>query len=281
MDKLSTALKHFSVSAGIFYSGSLCGSNDFDANSTNDGHLHFVRRGKATLIEASGKRHVVKGPAIIFFPRPASYRLAANIGARSQVVCGNVRYGTGTRNPVARALPPLMIIRVEDVDGLQPIVELLIDEAFNERNAREAIVNRLLEMLVISLIRHVLDEGTMTQGMLAGLSHPQLHKAILAIHEEPQKNWSIEELAELSAMSRSKFFKSFLDCVGITPGEYILEWRIALAQDYLKLEKPVGWIANAVGYENSSAFAKMFRKKTGFSPKGWMKAQDRNHQQAA
>ena len=223
----------------------------------------------------------MNGPAVIFFPRPASYRLAAGIGSRSQVVRANVRYGTGTQNPVALALPPLLILKIEDVDGLQPIAELLFEEAFNERNAREAMINRLLEMFVISLMRHALNDGMMTQGMLAGLSHPELYRAILAIHERSQKNWSTEELAELSTMSRSKFFKSFLDCVGMPAGVYILEWRVALAQDYLKLEKPVGWIVNAVGYENSSAFVKMFRKKTGYSPKRWIKAQNRTHQEAA
>ena len=192
-----------------------------------------------------------------------------------------MKYGAGTCNPVAQALPPLLIMKIEEVNGLENIAELLIDEAFNERDGKEAMINRLLEMFVLSLLRHVLNKGTMTQGMLAGLSHPKLYKAILAIHEQPEKNWSIEELAESSAMSRSRFFKSFIDCVGVSAGEYILEWRVALAQDYLKLEKPVGWVANAVGYESTSAFIKMFRKKTGYSPKRWIKAQNQIHQEAA
>ena len=38
----------------------------------------------------------------------------------------------------------------------------------------------------------------------------------------------------------------------------------------LKENKPVALVANAVGYENGSALARVFRKKMGISPKEWV-----------
>ncbi len=102
--------------------------------------------------------------------------------------------------------------------------------------------------------------------MLAGLSHPQLVKVMNAIHEQPQENWSLEKLADIAVMSRSKFAELFRSIVGQPPGDYISDWRVAVAQGLLKKNKPVGWVANEVGYENGSALARVFRKKTGLSP---------------
>lgn len=273
MDKLSEVLNHLSVSAGVFYTGNLCGSYDFEADSFEGGHLHFLESGKATLSLPNGKRQLIDEPAMIYFPRPANYRFAANKADNAQVVCANVKYGTEARSPLANTLPPLMIIKLSEVESLQSVKTLLLDEAFHQYNGRAAIMDRLIEILVIAILRHTIDTGLIDQGMLAGLAHPQLSRAIMAIHEAPNKNWSLAGLAEISAMSRAKFAKLFNEYVGQPAGDYILEWRVAIAQSYLKRGKDVGWVANKVGYETSSAFSRAFRKKTSCSPKEWLKLQ--------
>jgi len=272
MDKLSKALSQFSISAGMFYSGDLCGSYNFGADNVANGHLHLLKQGPAELQIAKTELQVVEGPAVIFFPSPAIYQLSAREEDRSQIVCANIQYGTGARNPVTSSLPKSLIVSRDEVGGLQALVDLLVDEAFSDRDARVAMINRLMEMIVICLIRHVIDKQFVDRGMLAGLAHTQLSKVILAIHGEPHKNWTLEELADLAAMSRSKFCGLFHDCVGMPAGEYVLSWRMAIAQEYLTLGKPVEWIASEVGYETPSAFAKTFRKRIGKSPRAWLKA---------
>jgi transcriptional regulator GlxA family with amidase domain len=148
----------------------------------------------------------------------------------------------------------------------------LFQEAFEDNNGRLAMMDRLTEVFIIHLLRHTMDAEIVEAGMLSGLAHPQLSKAIIAMHNAPEKNWPLEALAELSAMSRSKFSELFKDQVGQPPGDYLLEWRVALAQNLLKKGKPVGWVANKVGYKNASALARVFRKKTGQSPKQWLSA---------
>jgi AraC-like DNA-binding protein len=106
--------------------------------------------------------------------------------------------------------------------------------------------------------------------MLAGLSHPQLSKVLIKIHEKPEENWNLDSLSNLAAMSRSKFAELFKEVVGQPPGDYITDWRLFVAQGLLKENKSVGLVANEVGYENGSALARVFRKKTGLSPKEWL-----------
>lgn len=272
MDKLSEVLNHFSISAGVFYAGNLCGLSAFSEDGIQEGHLHLVERGKLTVFDQQGERIRIEEPTVLFFPRPASHRLKAERKDNAQIICASVRYGTGTRNPLANALPALVVIKLSEAPTLNAATKLLFSEAFSDNDGRVAMMDRLAEVFVIHLLRYVLEQDMVDSGMLAGLTHPQLSKAIMAIHAAPEKNWSLETLAEISAMSRSKFAELFRQQIGQTAGDYILDWRVAIAQNLLKKGRPVSWVANEVGYENASALARAFRKKTGQSPRQWLAA---------
>lgn len=56
----------------------------------------------------------------------------------------------------------------------------------------------------------------------------------MAMHVHPERLCPLEELAELAGMSRSKFASLFRDTVGQPPGDYLIEWRVGLAQGLLK-----------------------------------------------
>ena len=270
MDKLSAVLNHFSISAGVFYAGNLCGLSAFSEDGIEEGHLHLLQSGCMQVFDHLGQKQLINEPAVLFFPRPAQHRLKAAARDNAQLICASVRYGTGTGNPLARALPGLIIVKLAAAPMLQATTELLFAEAFAEHSGRQVMMDRLAEVFVIHLFRHVIDHNLVDAGMLAGLGNPQLVRAIMAIHHEPGRNWSLEQLAELSAMSRSRFAEQFRLVMGQTAGEYMQEWRIALAQKHLKRGKQVGWIANEVGYDNASALARVFRKRTGQSPREWL-----------
>lgn len=270
MDKLSEVLKHFSISAGVFYTGNLCGLSAFSADSFHEGHLHLLQQGRMVVFDHEGHKQTIDEPAVLFFPRPAQHRLKADRRDNTQIVCASVRYGTGPQNPLANALPGLIIVRLSQAPTLKAATELLFEEAFTEQDGRQAMMDRLTEVFIIQLLRYVVDQDLVHTGMLAGLANPRLARAIMAIHADPGKHWTLEALAELSAMSRSKFAEQFRQLMGLTAGDYILQWRIAITQELLKKGKPVNVIANSVGYENASALARAFRKKTGMSPRQWL-----------
>ncbi len=272
MDKLSEVLNHFSISAGVFYAGNLCGLSAFSEDGIEEGHLHLLEQGKMTVIDQDGTRIAIDEPAVLFFPRPAFHRLQAERRDNAQIICASVRYGTGTRNPLANALPPLIVIKLSEAPTLNAATKLLFAEAFADNDGRLAMMDRLAEVFVIHLLRYVLEQDMVSEGMLAGLTHPKLSKAIMAIHSAPQQNWSLEALAEISAMSRSKFAELFRQQIGQTAGDYLLDWRVAIAQNLLKKGRSVSWVASEVGYENASALARAFRKKTGQSPRQWLAA---------
>ncbi len=75
-------------------------------------------------------------------------------------------------------------------------------------------------------------------------------------------------------MSRSVFAAAFRDTVGITPGHYLREWRIGLAQQALRRGRPLKAVAADVGYGSEAALSRAFRASTGRSPREWQQAVD-------
>lgn len=94
------------------------------------------------------------------------------------------------------------------------------------------------------------------------------------IHQLPYHPYSLEDLAEKCAMSRTVFIETFKKVVGMTPGNYIAHWRIGVAQSLILQGKPMHWVLDQVGYESYSGFTKVFRKITGLSPRNWIASKE-------
>lgn len=269
MDQLSILFKRFSINTEVFFTGSLCGISSFD-KTPNQGHLHLLKSGELTIIDETGKSKVFNEPTVLFLPSPHAHRMIGSDENPPELVCANVLYEENTSNPIAEALPTLLHFDLTECEKMKQTSLWLFEEAFEEKAGRGAMINALTDIFIIYVLRYVLNNNIMQHGLLAGLSHPQLAKVILAIQDEPEKPWGLLEMADLALMSRSKFAELFKRVVGQSPGDYVIDWRIIMAKSLLQQNKPVSIVANEVGYENGSALARVFRKKLGISPKQWI-----------
>ena len=270
VDRLDALLKRFSVSARMFHSGALCGINDLAAQA-GMGHLHVIRSGEVRAQQSGHATLEINAPTLLFYPRPLAHRLLTDNETGADMVCANVSLGSGA-NPIAQALPGVMAVPYGNSGTLGTTAELMFTEAFAQRCGRQAIVDRLFEVLLIQLLRRLLDEGSVTNGLLAGLAHAQLRRALVAMHEAPARAWTLEALAQTAGMSRSSFANHFRETLGMTPGEYLTHWRLHVAQDLLRRGLSVQRVATDVGYASPVAFARAFRAAHGLSPREWSTA---------
>ena len=271
MDRLSSVLSRFSLNASVFFTGNLCGISSFGQTQSACGHLHLLKAGELKVIDDRGESHIFNEPTVIYFPRSMSHQLQSNEDEGVDLVCAEIDYQTSLNNPLAGAIPRIVSAPLLDGDRLGQTALWLFDEAFNERSGREHMIDRLCDIFLLCLLRKLLLEGSIEQGMMAGLAHPKISKALIEIHERPEDNWSLVAMAEKAGMSRSKFADVFRDVVGQTPLDYLTDWRISVAQKLILSKQNIDFVANQVGYENSSTFARVYRKKTGLSPKQWLK----------
>jgi len=268
MDRLSLLLQRFSLSAGVFYTGQICGIHEFERD-TRRGHVHLVRRGPVTLTGGPEGPLTITEPTLLFLPRPEAHRLIADDRQGADVVCASVTFGGGGRNPITDSLPALVRVALADLPGAPALLQLLHEEAFSDRCGRQAALDRLCELLLLHLLRHCLDHGLVQAGTLAGLADPRLAKALVAVHEDATRAWTLEDMAGLAGMSRARFAAHFREVVGDTPADYLAGWRVTLAQQLLRAGRPLKHVAVDVGYGSPSALTRAFVRKTGEAPTQW------------
>ena len=171
-------------------------------------------------------------------------------------------------SPNAALLVSLLprLVHVRDEARLATLVGLVGDETRAARPARELVLARLLEVLLIEALRAT-GQTAASPGLLSGLADPRLATAIRKMHEQPGHNWTVAELAGEAALSRSTFFDRFRRAVGVAPMEYLLTWRMALAQDLLRRRAGgIPEVARRVGYGSASTFSVAFARHVGTPP---------------
>lgn len=271
MDRLSTLLSLFGVRATLFYSGELCGVSAHDG-AQRRGYLHLLQKGTLTLALPGSPDQRLTQPSLIFMPRPCEHRLGGDESSSAFVQCASLEFAGGENNPLAASLPDVLVLPLAELPMLDDTLKWLFTEAAEDHCGRHAVLDRLFELIVIQLFRHLLDHHQLQTGMMAGLADPRLARSLVRMHDEPQHPWSIAELANESNMSRASYAAHFKEVIGQTPADYLLSWRVSLAQQLLREGKPIALISDQVGYESPSALARAFRRKTGLNPRDWVKS---------
>ncbi len=168
-------------------------------------------------------------------------------------------------------LPPLVYIRADDTPSwrVRSLLKMNQAESSTPGVGSNFIIVRLMELLLVEILRNeaVQLDGERT-GMLVGLADPVTARALVAMHGDVARDWTVAGLARLCGLSRSSFAARFSRVVGTGPIEYLMHWRMALAKDQLQRgQRSSGQVALAVGFKSSSAFSTAFMRETGCSPK--------------
>jgi AraC-like DNA-binding protein len=136
--------------------------------------------------------------------------------------------------------------------------------------APDPLRHRIPEMLLVEALRQHLTSGTAeAAGWMAALADPLVGQALVSIHREPAREWTVASLAEELAVSRSVLAARFVDRLGESPMRYLALWRLQLAAQALEEGATVSEAALSVGYESEPAFSRAFKRHTGVAPGAW------------
>lgn len=236
--------------------------------------MHLVRSGAIEVVHAGRLPVQVGAASLLFYPRPLARRFIPDAETGADLACADLHFEGGAANPIVNALPDVVCLPLDRIEGAERVLPLLFEEAFGDNCGRHALVDRLFEVVLIQLLRRLMETDQVRGGMLAGLSHPRLRKALVAMHEQPGYEWSLEVLADLAGMSRSVFAGTFRTVVGCTAGAYLQSWRVRLAQQALRKGQSLKMIAIDVGYGSEAALSRAFKAQCGVTPRGWRQMQN-------
>lgn len=213
---------------------------------------------------------------------PLDYARDTRHGSDSEPVTmrmlgGYFRFDPANAALLVALLPPVILVRSGQPGAhrLSTLVELIADEADADGACRDVILQRLVEVLLIEAMRvYTAPElGLRGRGLVAGLADPVLAPALCEMHADVARGWTVEQLARVSAVSRAVFAQRFTRTIGLTPMQYLLEWRVALAKDLLRTERPsIAQVAQRVGYQSATAFTTAFTRVAGCSPTDFARA---------
>jgi AraC-like DNA-binding protein len=188
-----------------------------------------------------------------------------------QLLVGYCSFGSPDAALLVSLLPQLVHVRGEK--RLSTLVQLVGEESRATRPARDVILARLLEVLLIEALRSAAGTAA-SPGLLRGLADERLAVAIRRIHENMTKPWTAAQLAKEAALSRSAFFERFSRALGVAPMEYLLAWRMALAKSLLRRQEAgIAEVAERVGYGSASAFSVAFTRHVGLPPARYAREQ--------
>jgi AraC-like DNA-binding protein len=180
---------------------------------------------------------------------------------------------------LAALLPP--VIHIRNQARLDVLVRLVREEAMQSRLGRELVLTRLVEVLLIEALRAAPGSNA-PAGLLRGLADERLAASIRAMHYEPSRQWTVEQLARIAALSRSAYFDRFNRAIGMPPMEYLLAWRMAIAKDILdRQDLVIEQVAERVGYSSASTFSTAFTRYVGRPPSSYMRERRRLRTRAA
>lgn len=211
-------------------------------------------------------------------PRVDELRHGTGAGpATMRQLGGYFRFDAANAGLLVKLLPSMVLIRREErgATRVRRIVELIVEETAEQRPGRDLILERLVEVLLVEALRFRPATAALRSehGLLAGLADPAVARALHRVHGAVGHRWTVEELAHAGGVSRAVFAERFNRVVGMPPMQYVLEWRLAIAKDALRRERPpLAELAERIGYQSASAFSTAFTREVGCSPSAFVRA---------
>ena len=194
--------------------------------------------------------------------------------AATVFLCGAYRFSGDVGRGLVRALPPVLLLRAAAHDPLHDVIALLSRELSVPAPGQQTVLDRLLDVLLVLAMRACFEQGPTAPRWYQASRDLRLSPALHAIHAEPGHPWTVPELAALSGLSRPAFARNFERSLGQAPMQYLTDWRMSLARDYLRTGGlTVAQIAGRTGYASPNAFAAAFRRHHGQPPGRWQRGE--------
>ena len=256
--------------------------------AVDDGVRHRANEGDVIVLPY-GDRHTIGGyaPAESVLdphvarstPVGATCRRSATAGAApgstwSAATCTRTIRSSTRR---CRALPPAFVVPLPDgatAGWVQASIAYALEETTPSNLSPNPITTRLPELVLIEVLRlHLATAPAADHGWIAALRDPVLAPALSLLHGDPDRRWTVADLAAGAAVSRSLLDERFRQVLGRSPIRYLTEWRMHLAEELLATtDLGVAVVARRVGYDSEEAFSRAFKRAHGSAPSHWRAA---------
>ncbi len=195
-------------------------------------------------------------------------------GGRTSVICGYLHCDDPIFDPVVGALPPLFSVRPPagpKAAWVAASIQYALDASDGHDARAGGLPVRLAELVFVEILKLYIDSASpQLSGWLAAVHDPIAGLAMAALHADPARKWTLDELAAHAACSRSTLNDRFGRLLGRAPMQYLNDWRLQVAAGLLRdTTLGVAGVAYRIGYESEEAFNRAFKRAMGSPPAQW------------
>lgn len=196
--------------------------------------------------------------------------------SETQLICGHFSFDTHAKHVLVERLPPFIHLKnYGEAAGkwMEATLRMIGDEAGRHRMGGDLIALKMSEIILAQAIRSFIESSDAAEWGLGAFSDSNLRRALDAFHKAPNATWTVDTLAQAAGMSRTSFAVLFQKKMTATPMQYVTSWRMEIAKKLLSNpQNTVADAAEGAGYASDSAFARVFKKETGWTPAGYRKS---------
>lgn len=198
---------------------------------------------------------------------------------QTNILCGFFGCDSRPFNPLLASLPKMIHMRASDINTdnwIANFSNLAKAESTGKRPGGEAVLERMSEMMFIDLLRDYLEKlPDEHSSWLAGLRDRYIGRVLSLIHEQPAKEWTLDQMASKVGLSRSAFHERFVRFIGLTPIQYLSNWRMQIASRLLtQSNATIASVAVEIGYDSEAAFSRAFKRLLGVPPSVWRRQRE-------
>jgi AraC family transcriptional regulator, L-rhamnose operon transcriptional activator RhaR len=131
------------------------------------------------------------------------------------------------------------------------------------------LMRNILETILLLFHKNIITPQLLTEKTDASLI---IQQVLREIHQRYNTSIKINEIASRHFLSESILRRKFLEIMGVSPKQYIINLRLEEAKRLLKqTNKTIEYISSEVGFTSSSRFYNLFVKSIGITPLEWRK----------
>jgi len=229
------------------YGNALCNYNWMVEEKTPPGYsrIYYVYKGVVKYKDEQNNMRLKHGYLYIF---PSSIPYLMNQNPYDVIYCTFLHIDF-----FPLVVNKLVEIQIDNIPALKYIM-LSLKECINDNDIN--LINMLADVFISYCREHGYIEST----------DNRISKILLYIAEHISDKISIEKLSSLAGYNEQYFIRLFKKSTGITPYQYIVNYRLKEAKKLLNTDITISHIAILTGYSDVKTFSRAFKNKFGVAP---------------
>ncbi|WP_332879963.1 AraC family transcriptional regulator [Kineosporia rhizophila] len=233
-----------------------------------EGDVAVVRGDLKQIMSSGPELTPTDGEALFRFHGGSTVHLSSTPDVA--VVGSHIALNRTGEDLLLAALEPVTHVKATDGQAatLHWLLDRLLTEMGHDQGGSDFAARQYASLLFVEVMRgYLADPAGVPPGWLRVLATPSLAPAVHQMQADPQRSWTLEDLARTVAMSRTTFAERFREAAGTPPLAFLTHWRMRLAERALRDEDvTIAALSRSLGYSTESSFSHAFKRVHGIAP---------------